>query len=132
MSPVKHDEITEEQIAALKKITTARANNLFTLIDLIGDMDHEGLAFLRRIGDKHDETGEGLRKFFNQVKPETLKFLTEARAEEIAYLRHGTRIVSALILIGSIIKWGVGGFLVFFAGAVMFGEKVSQWLGKIK
>lgn len=118
-------ELTDGQLYALTTLSEQRGANIIQLADLVGDMNADGLEFLRRLGDPRHEA---LTNFLSRAKAETLTFLAEDRPEEIDNLQAGLRIVVSIQLIGRILKWSVVGFLMFFAAAATFGEKVSTWL----
>src|SRR6218665_3813249 len=111
----KSVELTEPQHVLLKTLTDQRVANLLGLADIIGDMNADGLEFLRRLGDPRFEA---LTNFLSHAKPETLTFLTEARPEEVANLQEGIRLVVALQLLGRISKWGAVTFFGVFVSMV--------------
>ncbi|SNS35728.1 hypothetical protein SAMN05216374_0959 [Tardiphaga sp. OK246] len=118
-------DLTEPQRVLLTTLTDQRVANLLSLADIIGDMNADGLEFLRRLGDPRFEA---LTNFLSHTKPETLTFLTEARPEEVANLQEGIRLVVALQLLGRISKWGAVTFFGVFVSMVLIWEKVSAWL----
>ena len=124
MPKIVNVDLTPEQQAVLTMLTTQNCANIINLAQMVGDMSSDASTFLRNLGEP--EFAHCV-KFLINAKPETFKFLQEARPEEIAYLQYGTRIVSALILVGSAIKLSVIGFAAFFAGAVLFSERVQSW-----
>ncbi|UFS77236.1 hypothetical protein LPB73_07620 [Tardiphaga sp. 37S4] len=121
----KSVDLTEPQRVLLTMLTDQRVANLLNLSDIIGDMNADGLEFLRRLGDPRFEA---LTNFLSHAKPETLTFLTEARPEEVANLQEGIRLVVALQLLGRISKWGAVTFFGVFVSMVLIWEKVSAWL----
>jgi hypothetical protein len=125
MAQTKPVELTDVQFYALQMLTEQRGVNLIQLADLIGDMNPQGLEFMRRLGDP---SHEALTGFLSQAKPDTLRFLTDLRKEEVGTLQSGIRIVVALQLIGWILKWGLGGLIALFLTVAALGEKVSVWL----
>jgi hypothetical protein len=118
-------DLTEPQRVLLTTLTDQRVLHLLNLADIIGDMNADGLEFLRRLGDPRFEA---LTNFLSHAKPETLTFLTEARPEEVANLQEGIRLVVALQLLGRISKWGAVTFFGVFVSMVLIWEKVSAWL----
>ncbi|MGM5018739.1 hypothetical protein [Tardiphaga sp. 367_B4_N1_1] len=118
-------DLTEPQRVLLTTLTDQRVLHLLNLADIIGDMNTDGLEFLRRLGDPRFEA---LTNFLSHAKPETLTFLTEARPEEVANLQEGIRLVVALQLLGRISKWGAVTFFGVFVSMVLIWEKVSAWL----
>ena len=121
----KSVELTDPQHVLLKTLTDQRVLHLLNLADIIGDMNADGLEFLRRLGDPRFEA---LTNFLAHAKPETLTFLTEARPEEVSNLQEGIRLVVALQLLGRISKWGAVTFFGVFVSMVLIWEKVSTWL----
>lgn len=95
----KSVDLTEPQRVLLTTLTDQRVANLINLADVIGDMNVDGLEFLRRLGDPRFAA---LTNFLSHAKPETLVFLTEARPEEVANLEEGIRLVVALQLLGRV------------------------------
>jgi hypothetical protein len=118
-------ELTEPQRVLLATLTDQRVANLLNLSDIIGDMNSDGLEFLRRLGDPRFEP---LTNFLSHAKPETLVFLTEARPEEVANLQEGIRLVVAIQLLGRVGKWSVVTLFGAFMSAILVWDKVSAWL----
>jgi hypothetical protein len=118
-------DLTEPQRVLLTTLTDQRVLHLLNLADIIGDMNTDGLEFLRRLGDPRFDA---LTNFLSHAKPETLTFLTEARPEEVANLQEGIRLVVALQLLGRISKWGAVTFFGVFVSMILIWEKVSAWL----
>ena len=125
MAQTKPVELTEPQRVLLTTLTDQRVSNLLNLADIIGDMNADGLEFLRRLGDPRFEP---LTKFLGHAKPETLTFLTDARPEEVANLQEGIRLVVAVQLIGRIGRWAVITFFGMFVGMALIWDKVAAWL----
>jgi hypothetical protein len=121
----KSVDLTEPQRVLLTTLTDQRVVNLLSLADLIGDMNADGLEFLRRLGDPRFEA---LTNFLSHAKPETLTFLTEARPDEVANLQEGIRLVVAIQLLGRVGKWSVVTLFSAFVGAILIWDKVSAWL----
>jgi hypothetical protein len=125
MAGTKPVELTDAQFIALQMLTEQRGANLIQLADLIGDMNPDGLEFLRRLGDPRFEP---MTDFFTQAEPETFKFLTKVRPEEIETLKEGIRLVVAIQLLGRVGKWSAVTLFSAFVGAILIWEKVAAWL----
>jgi hypothetical protein len=111
-------ELTEAQHAALVKLTDARALHLFELADLIGDMNADGLEFLRRLGDPdHSE----LTKFLSKADKSTFEFLASVRPEEVEKLKDGVRLAVATQTVADAGKaaFRVGRWLILAAFSVI-------------
>jgi hypothetical protein len=125
MPHTKPVELTDGQLFALTMLSEQRGANLIQTADLIGDMNADGLEFLRRLGDPRYDA---LTRFLASAKPETLTFLTEARPEEVLNLQEGIRLVVAIQLLGRISKWGAVTFFGVFVSMILIWEKVAGWL----
>jgi hypothetical protein len=125
VAQTKPVELTDGQLYALTMLSEQRGARLIQTADLIGDMNADGLEFMRRLGDPRFEP---LTRFLANAKPETLTFLTEARADEIKNLQEGIRLVVALQLLGRIGKWGAVTFFGVFVSMIFIWEKVATWL----
>lgn len=121
----KSVDLTDPQRVLLTTLTDQRVANLLNLADVIGDMNADGLEFLRRLGDPRFEA---LTNFLSHAKPETLVFLTEARPEEVANLEEGIRLVVALQLLGRVGKWSIVTLFSAFVGTILIWDKVTAWL----
>lgn len=68
---------------------------------------------------------------FEDLPPETQKFLTELRGDEIQTLVTGIRLVRSIQNIGSFVKWLLVGILGIAVGTVMLADSVQriwQWI----
>jgi len=66
----------------------------------------------------------------DDLPPKTQAFLTNLRDEEIDTLEDGIRLVNAVRMVGTFMKWVIIGLLGVLSGIVMFGEtliKISSW-----
>jgi hypothetical protein len=118
-------DMTEAQLAALTMLTEQRGLNLLQLSDIIGDMTPMGLEFLRRLGDpSHAE----LTRFLTQAHPETFDLLADLREDEVETLKSGIKIVVAIKIVGTLMKWGLGGLIAAFITMATVGKEVSAWL----
>ena len=104
MPPRESGGYTDVQIAFWRGLTDQRVANLWEVADLIGDMNHDSREFLRSIGAPENKA---LLKFFREARPETLEFLSSARANEIEKLRDGIQYVVATQLLGRFGRWGL-------------------------
>src|SRR4051812_6950894 len=118
-------EMTEAQLAALTMLSEGRGVRLLQLADLIGDMTPMGLEFLRRLGDpSHAE----LTRFLTQADSDTFDLLAELREDEVETLKSGIKIVVAIKIVGTLLKWGLGGLIAAFITMATVGKEVSAWL----
>lgn len=118
-------ELTDEQFALLQMLSTQRVANLVQLVDLIGDMNHDGLEFLRRLGDPRYEA---MTKFLAKAEPQTFEFLAQAQDRDITTLNEGLRLVSAFQLVGRVMRVAIITVFGTFVGMTLIWDKVSIWL----
>lgn len=118
-------DMTEAQFAALTMLAEGRGVRLIQLADLIGDMTPMGLEFMRRLGDP---SHANLTAFLTQADAKTYKLLTDLREDEVATLKSGIKIVVAFKLVGTILKWGLGGLIAMFLTMATFGKELLTWL----
>lgn len=119
------DGLTESQRAALTLLTEQRGVNMLQLSDLLGDMTPMGLEFLRRLGDP---SHKGLTEFLTQADAKTYKLLTDLREDEVATLKSGIKIVVAIKLVGTLLKYGLGGLIAAFLTMATVGKEIVSWL----
>jgi hypothetical protein len=127
-------ELTEAQHAALVKLTDARALHLFELADVIGDMNADGLEFLRRLGDPDHAA---LTRFLGRADKSTFEFLAQVRPEEVEKLKDAVRLAVATQTVAAAGKsaFRVGRWLILIAFSVItfftfIWDKVpSSWKG---
>lgn len=96
--------LTDVQIAFLEGITDQRGAALWTAADLIGDMDADGVAFLRKLSDPEYAN---LKKFLMQGKPETFMFLTDLRKDEVNELGNAIENARAVRRVSKLVRWGI-------------------------
>ena len=125
MPQTKPVELTDVQFYALQMLTEQRGVNLIQLADVIGDMTPQGLEFMRRLGDP---SHEALTTFLSTARPETFKFLAEARDFEIEKLRDGLRMVVAFQMVGRAVRNGTVLLFGTFVGMALIWDKVAAWL----
>ena len=68
---------------------------------------------------------------FEDLPPETQKFLSELRGDEIQTLEAGIRLVRSVQTVGNFVKWLLVGILGIAVGTVMLADsiqKIWQWL----
>lgn len=68
---------------------------------------------------------------FEDLPPETQKFLTELRGDEIQTLVTGIRLVRSIQNIGSFVRWLLVAILGIAVGTVMLADSVQriwQWI----
>lgn len=98
---------------------------MIQLADLLGDMTPMGLEFLRRLGDP---SHAALTAFLTQADAKTYKLLTDLREDEVGTLKSGIKIVVALKLVGTLLKWGMGGLIATFLTMATVGKEIVSWL----
>lgn len=106
-------------------LSEPRGLSLLQLADVIGDMTPMGLEFLRRLGDP---SHKGLTEFLTQADAKTYKLLTDLREDEVGTLKSGIKIVVAIKLVGSLLKYGLGGLIAMFLMMSAFGKEILTWL----
>lgn len=68
---------------------------------------------------------------FDDLPPETQKFLTELRGDEIETLEAGIRLVRSIQTVGSFVKWLLVGIVGIAVGTVMLADSIQriwQWM----
>lgn len=66
---------------------------------------------------------------FDDLPESTQKFLLSLRADEVATLNDGIRLVNAIRTVGTFMKWVIVGVLGLVMGAVMLGESIGKLIG---
>lgn len=109
----------------LRMMTTQRFANLLEVADVVGDMDAEGVEFLRRIGGRE---GDNMRRFLREAKPETFEFLAELRKDELEELGNAIENARAFRRAGRLVRWGIVTLFGAFVGMSIIWDKVSNLL----
>lgn len=66
---------------------------------------------------------------FEDLPPETQKFLTELRGDEIETLEAGIRLVRSVQTVGNFVKWLLVGIMGIVVGTVMLADSIHKiWL----
>lgn len=68
---------------------------------------------------------------FDDLPPETQKFLTELREDEIETLEAGIRLVRSIQTVGGFVKWLLVGIVGIAVGTVMLFDSIQriwQWM----
>lgn len=68
---------------------------------------------------------------FEDLPPETQKFLTELRGDEIKTLETGIRLVRSIQTVGGFVRWLLVAILGIAVGTVMLADSVQriwQWI----
>ncbi len=92
------NEVLEEILNGHRRVA------LVTLLDVVGDMNADGLDLLRRIGSPDYKS---LTKLFREGNSETFDFLAQLRPAEVKDLAGGIELVRAFRTTGSFVKWAI-------------------------
>lgn len=66
---------------------------------------------------------------FEDLPPETQKFLSELRGDEIETLEAGIRLVRSVQTVGNFVKWLLVGIMGIVVGTVMLADSIHKiWL----
>ena len=116
---------TDVQRAFWKGLTDQRAANIWEMADLIGDMNNDGIEFLRSMGGKDHRP---LQKFLLEAKDETFTFLTDLRSDELKELSNAIENARAFRRGGRLLRWGIVTLFGTFVGITIIWDKVSAFL----
>ena len=120
---------TSPQKVFLKAMTDQRVANLFLVADVFGDMGPDGLTFMRAMGDPEYKR---LREFLLRARPETLKFLTDLRTNEVADIEEAIETARSLKRTGRVMKWGTVTMAAAFLGFLAVWDKLVLLLSRGK
>lgn len=110
MTERRYPGLTPAQEAMLVAFTDQRCANLLACADFVADLP------------------EAAKDFLMEAKPETLKFLKDARDVEIAELANGIELVRAVRMTSRIMRILIITMFSVFVGVMMIWDKLAGWL----
>ena len=86
-------------------------------------------AFLRTISEQEIVHLKNMARFYENLsdRPHVLRWLQEAREDEIDLLDDGIKLVRAANTVGKFLWWAIATLI----AAIILGSQVGEWLNKI-